>query len=478
VTLTAEKPTLLTVYRYLPQTNCGECGEATCMAFASNLLDRKANVEDCPPIVREPRYKAGRGKLADLVAPPVKEVLVGSKENGVRIGGKEVLYRHELTFHNPTALAIDVSDKMEDQPLLERCKAAEAFQIEKMGQKLRLDLIALRCGSGDPGRFAKAASLVTANAHLPLILCSLDPEAVRSALEASKDRKPLIYAATEENWRDMGALAKRFGCPLAVSAPGDLSLLKSLAVTLRQMGVEDLILDPGTGAEGKALMETVSNLTMIRRAGIKVRDKAVGFPVMAVPAVAYLSGQNAVTTAFREAYLASVFINRYADLLILHGLEIWSLMPILTLRLNVYTDPRKPVAVASELKTIGAPDGNSPVLVTTNFALTAYTVMGDLEASKVSCYLLIADSEGLAVDTAVAGGQLTAAKIKDVMSASGVEGKVKHRRLIIPGRAARLRGDIEDATGWEILVGPKDSSQIPDFLRKNWGTPDTSRVPA
>jgi len=474
----AEKPTLLTVFKYLPQTNCGECGEATCMAFASKLLDRKASVEECPPLVRETRYKARRGKLADLIAPPVKEVLIGSKENGVRIGGKEVLYRHELTFHNPTAVAIDVSDKLEDQALLERCRAAEVFQIEKMGQKLKLDLIALRCASGDPGRFAKAASLVSANTRLPLVLCSFDPEAIRSALEASKDTRPLIYAATEENWRDMGALAKRFGCPLAASATGDLSLLKSLAVTLRQMGVENLVLDPGTGAEGKALMETVSNLTMLRRAAIRRRDRAIGLPVMAVPAVVRLDGQNTVAAAFKEAYLASVFLNRYADLLILHGLEVWSLMPILTMRLNVYTDPRKPVAVASELKVIGEPDESSPVLVTTNFALTAYTVMGDLEASKVSCYLLIANSEGLAVDTAVAGGQLTAAKIEDVISASGIEGKVRHRKLILPGRAARLRGDVEDTTGWEVLVGPKDSSQIAEFLKKNWGTPEAPTAPA
>ncbi|MEM3045796.1 MAG: acetyl-CoA decarbonylase/synthase complex subunit gamma [Candidatus Bathyarchaeia archaeon] len=474
----AEKPTLLTVYRYLPQTNCGECGEATCMAFASKLLERAAKVEDCPPLVKDPKLKGRREKLADLVAPPVREVIVGSEKNAVKIGGKEVLYRHELTFHNPTALAMDLSDKLEDQAVLERCKSIEAFKIEKMGQKLGLDLIAIRCASGDPGRFAKVASLVTANTRLPLMLCSLDPEAVRSAMEASKDNRPLLYAATAENWRDMGALAKRFNCPLVASAPGDLSLLKSLALTLRQMGVQDLVLDPGTGTEGKALMETISNLTMIRRAGVKLRDKAVGFPLMAVPAVAYLNGQNPVTAAFKEAYLASMFINRYADLLVLHSLETWSLMPILNLRFNVYTDPRKPVAVQAELKTIGEPDENSPVLVTTNFALTAYTVSGDLEASKVSCYLLIADSEGLAVDTAVAGGQLTAAKIKEVLAASGVEGKVKHRRLILPGRAARLRGDVEDATGWEVIVGPKDSSQIADFLKKNWSVPTASDAAA
>jgi acetyl-CoA decarbonylase/synthase complex subunit gamma len=463
-----KKATLLSVYQFLPQTNCGECGEITCMTFASKLLERKAAVEECPPL-QQPRYKAEALKLRELVAPPIKEVVVGIGERAVKIGGKEVLYRHELTLHNPTAIAIDVSDKMDDSTIVARCRLVEGFQFTRIGEKLTLNALAVRSASGKPERFAQTVALVTKSTNLPLVLCSLDPEALRLAVE-QKDvlkRRPLLYAATKDNWKEMGALVRQYNCPLAVFAPNNLKALKSLVRALRTMGVEDMVLDPGFFPEGEKMKESIENLVMIRRAAIQREDKDFGYPILLIPAVAWLGESvDERAAAYKESYLTSLLITRFTDMMILHSTEAWSILPVITLRQSVYTDPRKPVAVEPGLREIGKPDAKAPVLITSNFALTYYTVSNDIEAQGVACHLLVLNTEGLSVETSVAGGQFTAAGVKDLISSTMIEGKVKHRKLMIPGMAARLSGDIEDQAKWEVVVGPRDSSQIKEFIEK------------
>jgi len=466
----SEKVTLLSVYRYLPQTNCGECGVTSCMVFASKLLNREATPEDCPPLKRT-KYKQQMVRLIELLAPPIKEVTIGIGDNALKIGGKEVMYRHELTYHNPTAIAIDISDTMDDKKISERCKAIEAFTFVRIGERLKLNMIAVRCSSKDPDRFAFVTSLITRSCKLPLILCSFDPKILKVALEKGdiSDKRPLLYAATEDNWREMSELSKQYDCPVAIFAPNNITLLKSLIKTLQTVGIPDMVIDLGTYTDGKLLRETINNLVMVRRAAIQRRDRDMGYPIMCIPATVWIGERlDPVTASYREAYTASLFMNRYADLLVMHTIEVWSLLPILTLRQNIYTDPRKPVSVESGLRIVGSPDMKSPVLLTTNFALTYYTVVNDLESSGIDCYLLVVDTEGLAVEVSVAGGQLTSAGVKELFSSVGIEDKVKHHKLIIPGLSARLKGDIEDTTNWEVLVGPRDSSQIKSFLAKDW----------
>ncbi|MEM3382635.1 MAG: acetyl-CoA decarbonylase/synthase complex subunit gamma [Nitrososphaerales archaeon] len=465
-----EKVTLLSVYRYLPQTNCGECGEPNCMAFASKLLDRRATPDNCPPL-KKPKYKEQLAKLIELIAPPIKEVKLGVGENLVKIGGKEVMYRHELTYHNPTAIAIDVSDTMDDDKIVERCKKIESISIVRIGDTLKVNMIAVRCASKDPDRFSYVVSLVARSCNLPLILCSFDPKILRAALEKGQvaNKRPLLYAVTEENWREFSELAKQYDCPVAVFAPNNLSLIKSLIKTLQAIGIHDIVIDAGSYTEGNLLRDSVNNFIMIRRAAIKRGDKDLGYPIMAVPAVVWMvENQEPVIASYREACMASLFMNRFADLLIMHTSEIWALLPVLTLRQNIYTDPRKPVSVESGLRVIGKPDEKSPVFLTTNFALTYFTVANDLESAGINCYLLVLDAEGLAVEVSVAGGQFNPSKVKDLFTSSGIEKMVKHKKLIIPGLAARLKGEIEDLTGWEVIVGPRDSSQIKSFLTKYW----------
>lgn len=465
-----KKATLLSVYQLLPQTNCGKCGEITCMTFASKLLERTAGVEECPPL-KEAQYKPQSSKLRELVAPPIKEIVFGVGERAVKIGGKEVVYRHELTLHNPTAIAIDVSDKMDDATIAARCRLVEDFQFTRIGEKLTLDAMAVRCASGNAERFAQTVALVARTTSLPLILCSFDPEALRVAVEQKDvlNRRPLLYAAIKDNWREVGSLAKQYNCPVAVFEPNDLKTLKSLVRTLRMMGVEEMILDPGFFPEGGKMKESIEKMVMIRRGAIQREEKDFGYPILLVPAVAWLGeGVDERAAAYRESYLASLLITRFADVMILHSTEIWSILPVITLRQGAYTDPRKPVAVEPGLRQIGKPDANAPVLITTNFALTYYTVSNDIESQGVTCHLLVLNTEGLSVESSVAGGQFTAAGVKDLIASTGIEGKVNHRKLIIPGMAARLSGDIEDQSKWEVMVGPRDSSEVQKFIAKQW----------
>ncbi len=456
------------VYKLLPKTNCKECGEENCMAFATKLVNREVTLGQCPPLLKK-EFESSYKQLKDMLKPAVKEVAIGAGEKMVKIGGKLVMYRHEFTYANPTAIALDVTDEMPDDELLNRINKTENFNFEYIGQTLKLDMIALRSTSNDPDKFANTVRKVIEKTKLPLILCSLNASVLEAGLMVDPKRKPLLYAATQDNWRDMAELALMYACPLVVSAPNDLKLLKSLVKTLVAYGVEDLVLDPGTFS-GESIGDTVNNFTMLRRAACKRGDELSGFPLIGIPMTAWLERGDLPEeiVKWREASLASMLIVRYADIVVLHGTDGWSLLPTVVLRQNIYTDPRKPVAVESGLKVFGSPDENSPVMFTTNFALTYFTVASDLESAKINTYLLVVDTEGIAVDSAVAGRKLTAEKVADFIKSSGLEGKVKHRKLIIPGKAARLSGEIEDLSGWEVLVGPRDSSEIPKFLQEKW----------
>jgi len=459
------------VYKLLPRTNCKECGEENCMAFATKLVNREVTVEKCAPLLAKENEKAYR-QLKEMLRPAIKEIVIGTGAKAVKIGGKIVLYRHEFAYFNPTAIAVDITDEMSEEEMLDRIARTERFSFEYIGQTLKLDMIAIRSSSNDPDKFVATVKKVVENTSLPLILCSLNPTVLEAGLTAAQNSRPLLYAATRDNWKDMAELALKYKCPLAIFAPNDLKMLRSLAKTLLDCGVEELVLDPGT-LSGEGLADSLNNFTMIRRAACKEGDDLFGFPLLAVPMVAWLESSEVPVEIpkWKEAYLAALFLVRFADVAIIHDVDGWALLPVTVLRQNIYTDPRKPVAVEPGLKVFGAPDENSPVMFTTNFALTYYTVASDIESAKASAYLLVVDTEGIAVDSAVAGRKLTAEKVADALKTSGVENKVNHRKLIIPGKAARLSGEIEELSGWQVFVGPRDSSDIPKLLQEKWPKP-------
>jgi acetyl-CoA decarbonylase/synthase complex subunit gamma len=456
------------VYKLLPKTNCKECGLDNCMAFATKIVNREINIDQCPPLFKKGNEKAYK-QLKELLKPAVKEVIVGVGDKARKLGGKLVMFRHEFTYTNPTAIAIDVTDEMSAQEVENRVKRTENYSFEYIGYTLKLDMIAIRSTSGDAEKFKATVKKVADTTTLPMILCSLSSNVLEAGLMAAPKLRPLLYAATKENWKDMAELALMYNCPLVVSSPNDLNTLVSLAKTLMAYGVTDLVLDPGTFIND-GLPDTINNFTMLRRAATKGGEELAGFPLMGIPMVAWMEGSGTFEDVlkWREAYLASMLVVRYADVLVMHGADGWSLLPITVLRQNIYTDPRKPVAVAPGLKVFGTPDENSPVFFTSNFALTYYTVASDLESSKLNAYLIVVETEGSAIDSGVAGRKLTAERVADAIKASGVESKVKHRKIIIPGKASRISGEIEELSGWKVQVGPRDSSEIPKYLTEKW----------
>lgn len=451
--------TAMEIYRLLPKTNCAKCGEASCMAFATKLSDKETNLELCTQLAANEMEK-----LENLLAPAVREITIGKGEKAMILGGDEVLYRYELTYYNQTPLVIDVNDNMDEEALNERIKIIEATEFERTGEKLVLDGIAVRNVSGDKDKFAETA-LKLKSSKLPLVLCSMDPEVIKAALDKVGDERPLLYAATENNIEDMASIAIEYDCPLTLFVPNDLEKMKELSRILRSKGIKDIVLDPGTYVD-EGIGDTLDNFVMIRRLAIEEKDEDFRFPILGIPALTWLYEKDEVQGGIKEATIAATLMNKYADMLIIHGTNIWELIPVLTLRQSLFTDPRKPQAVDPGLYEFGEFGENSPVLMTTNFALTYYTVEGDLKSGKATCYLLVLDTEGRAVDVSLAGGQLTGKSVADLIKDSGIEDKVKTRTLIIPGLSAPISGEIEDESGWEVLVGPRDSSAVPDFFIK------------
>jgi acetyl-CoA decarbonylase/synthase complex subunit gamma len=457
------------IYRLLPGTNCKECGDVTCMAFASSMIERDKVVEDCSPLFAEDKYIENRGKLLEMMTPPVREVTIGTGERAFNIGGEEVMYRHELTFFNPTALIVDIDDEMPSDEIAKKADMADKLTVERIGQELTLQGIAVRSKSGDETKFGDAVITVMENSDLPLVICSLNPELLEVALEIAAERKPLIYAATKENLGKVADLALKHGCPVVASSPGDIHGLLDIVTGLMNRGIEDIVLDIGTYPLGEKFGEMIDNLAALRRLAIEDKVKEAGFPILGVPLVAWLAEKDPVKGGVAEATLAASQSLKYCDALIIHSPEMWEILPLLTLRQNIYTDPRVPISVDAGFYTIGKPDENSPVLMTTNFALTYYTVASDLEASGVNCYLLVVDTEGLAVEPAMAGSKLTPGVVKEALDSSEAKAKVNHKTMVIPGMAARISGELEEETGWDVKVGPIDSSRIQAFLEKEKG---------
>ena len=456
------------IYKALPKINCKECGVDNCMAFATKLVNREMELDSCKPLLK-PENAKSYAKLQDLLKPAVKEMTVGVGDKAKKIGGKLVMYRHEFTYKNPTAIAIDVTDEMPDNEVVARVQKTENYTFEYIGNTLRLDMIAVRCTSEDADKFKACVKKVSETTKLPMILCTLNPAIAEAGLMAAPKARPLLYAATASNWKDMAELALMYNCPLVASAPNDLTALMSLAKTLIAYGVTDIVLDPGTFAN-EGLPDTLNNFTMLRRAATKGGEELAGLPLMGVPMVVWADKGDTADDLikWREAYITGMLITRYADILVLHGNDGWSLLPNTVLRQNIYTDPRKPVAVAPGLKVFGTPDENSPVMFTSNFALTYYTVASDIESSKTNAYLIVVETEGSAIDSGVAGRKLTAERVADAIKASGIEGKVKHKKIISPGKASRISGEIEELSGWKVLVGPRDSSEIPKYIIDKW----------
>jgi acetyl-CoA decarbonylase/synthase complex subunit gamma len=464
----------LNLYKFLPQTNCGDCGEQTCMAFAAGLIARERTVEECKPLFDEKKQKKYAKKLASLketIAPEVALVYIGTGDKQVKVGGEDVMYRHQMTFFNKPPFAYDVTDSMNEADLVERVKLIDTWKKFYIGNWEEVEMVAVRSVTGDADKFAKCVKKVVENTDKPLILCSFDPKVLKAGLEVCAAKRPLIYAATKENWKEVAQLAYDYKVPVALSVPFDLDGLVGMALTFKEMGINDLVLDPGTAPNGEKLQETLQNFIKLRRAAVEESQKDFSYPVMALPINAWMTTDDPVRGAYWESVLSAAFVCRGADIMVRHSIEPHSVMPDMHMRFNIYTDPRTPVQVKPGLHKVGKPTEDSPIFLTTNFALTYYTVESDLGSNEIDCYLLAVNTDGIGVQASVAGGQLTPSKIKDAFTEAEVDfSKTSHKSFILPGMAAKFSGELDDLYKYEVkaLVGPEDSGRIPGWMEKQW----------
>ena len=437
------------IFKLLPQTNCKECGVPTCLAFAMSLASGKAELDSCPYVSDE-----AREKLADASAPPIRPVKVGKGVRQRTTGGETVLYRHEKTFFNETILAATVSSDVDSAELEKKLKIYNAFQYERVGFNLRPELIALKDAGTGKDAFAAAAKAIAEKSEFNLVLMTEDLDVMKAGVEAAGFKRPLLYAATKDNADELGALAKDNDLPLAVKADS-VDGLTQLTEKLTGMGLKDLVLDSGSREIKQAFEDQVA----IRRAALKASNKALGFPTITFPC-------EMASNLDMETLIAGMFVAKYGGIVVMSDFSTESLFPLLLERLNIFTDPQRPMTVKEGIYEIGTPDEKSPILVTTNFALTYFIVSGEIEASKVPACLLIKDAEGLSVLTAWAACKSAGDDVGTFVKKSGIMDKTNTQELVIPGYAAAIVGEVEEELpDWKITVGPREAAHIPAFMK-------------
>lgn len=439
----------LEIYKHLPKTNCKKCGFPTCLAFAMALAGKKTSLDKCPDITEEAKIA-----LESASAPPMATISVGTGESRVEIGGETVLFRHEKTFYHPCAIGITLSDSLEKETVLQRIEKINKLKFERVGIPLQVNLIAISNDSNNLDKFCNVIREATEKSDLGLILISNNPAAIDAGLKISGEKRPLIYAAKEDNREAMVDLAKKYSCSLAIYG-SNLEELDSLSRKVVASGVRDVVLDPGT----RSLVGSLQDFTQMRRLALKRGYRPFGYPV-----IAFVNDND----PYREVSMAATYIAKYANIVVLDRIEPEEILPLITLRQNIYTDPQKPIMVEPKLYEVGTPNENSPLLVTTNFSLTFFTVQPEIEASKIPSYLLIVEAEGLSVLTAWAAEKFTPEGIAEAMKKAEVEKKLSHRKVIIPGYVAVMKAKLEEESGWEVLVGPKEGSGIPRYLKETW----------
>jgi acetyl-CoA decarbonylase/synthase complex subunit gamma len=419
------------IYKLLPKTNCGDCDVPTCLAFAMQLANLKVELSQCPHVSEDAHAALGAAS-----APPIKMVAVGAGELKLELGDEKVLYRHEKTFYHAPPLVGIVEDGWDEGTIKAKAAEVKALVFDRVGRQEGMNAVAVWHTTGD---MAAAARLAKEASGLALVLVGSDEGAMRAALGAVGGEKPLIVSAEVGSNAAMVALAKEHGCPVAVGSDGGLEGLADEVKAAKEAGVEDIVM-----LMRGELGDLFNDLIAVRRLAINKSFRELGYPALTI-----VEGDDGVATALEAATL----LMKYSSML------------LVTLRLNVYTDPQKPIQVKPGIYDVGEPGPEAPFMLTSNFSLTYFSVEGDVDKSKVPSRILVVDTEGLSVLTAFAAGKMEPDKMAEAIEASGISDLVNHKRLIIPGMISRASGKLGELSGWEIIVGPRESSGIPKFLR-------------
>lgn len=437
------------VAKKLPQRKgCKDCGFPTCFAFAMKLASGGATVDKCSYLSEEIKVE-----LEEALAPPIKLVTVGSDESALKIGNEEAIYRHEKTFIHPPGIAVLISDREDEAGIEERIAKMMQLQFERVGLTLRADLFALKFESGEKAKYEALVRKVCEASDAGTILVSEDLEALFSARDICAGRSPLLYPITKDNLERAIPLIKQSPTPVGVKAESVEGLIP-LTSRLKEEGIEELVLDPGS----RNFLDVLRDQTFIRRAALKQNFRPLGYPTIAFPSAVGYHG-------LKEILTASMCVIKFAGIIVLSDLKKESLLPLLVQRLSIYTDPRMPLAIEQGIYEIGQPRDEAPVLVTSNWSLTYFLVSSATEESKVDTFVCVKDTGGLGVVTSWGAGKFSGDSVGTFIKKSGIEERVKHRKLIIPGKVAQIRGELEEALpGWEIVIGPREASELPGFL--------------
>jgi len=439
------------VYKNLPKTNCGDCAFPTCLAFAMQVAAKQKALTDCPHISEE-----AKAVLSEASTPPMKLVHIGPPgDAGIDIGQETVMFRHEERFHYAPAVAVRIPASLTDEEALEKLETINTAVFTRIGQELSVRLTALDLEGMSPEAAAARVTALAEKSRTALVLMTSDPAVMTAAVKDIAAKKPLLYNAAGDTAEAMIQLAVETKCPLAVSAP-TLEELADITTAAKGKGVTDMVLS----FDGKDTSTTIRNITRARRAALRKNFRALGFPAMT---------DCTLDDPLKEAVLAGTFVAKYAGIIIVDSADSATLLPILTMIQNIYTDPQVPNTVEAKLYEVGSVNENSPVMFTTNFALTYFSVEGEVERSKIPSYICVVDTEGLGVLNAYAGDKLSAENVIKALQAQDVASKVTHRKLIIPGLLPIFRAEIEETSEWkEVIIGPESASGIPTFLSQNW----------
>jgi acetyl-CoA decarbonylase/synthase complex subunit gamma len=436
----------LQIQKLLPKTNCKECGSNTCLAFAMKLAARKADISQCPYASEEAIQTLGAA-----YEPPVKLIELGTGKS-LKLGEETVLYRHEKTFVHQTALAVNIDDTDTPETIEQTLGNINNYLLERVGEEFGLDMVSVTQKSSDIETFVKLAQKAWETVKRPLILRSSNPEALIAAAKTVKGSRSVLASAAPGTDHELRTAAQENDHVLAVTAP-DLNELTLLTDKLKKDGFNDLLLEFQT----YSLAEQFQTNSITRRAALKDNYKPLGYP-----SLTFIDPGDIFETTVR----ASSEICKYGGICVLPFFDAAQLATLMTLRLNIYTDPQKPIQVEPKLYPIGEPKPDSPVFVTTNFSLTYFIVSGEIENIGISAWLLVPECEGMSVLTAWAAGKFSGVTIGKFAKDIDLDNQVTVREIVIPGYVAQISGELEESLpGWKVLVGPQDASDLESFIK-------------
>ncbi len=435
----------LDIFKLTPKTNCKECGNPTCMAFAMKVAQGTLSIDKCPHMSDE-----AKATLSEATAPPMKSLKFGAGDSEHTIGGETVLFRHEKTFVSHSLFGVSVCPKCDFDSVM---ADVEKVSYERIGEHMYTEVLNLKFG-GDKEAYAALVKKAIGRGRALILECA-DAEAAAAALEICAAEKPILNGANPENYKEMAELAKAKGVLLGVSAP-DLDALHDTAAAIEGLGYKDLVLDV-TGADAK---ETYANAIQVRRAALKDKDRTFGYP--SIVNLSRIAGGDAL----KQTALASMFVLKYGSIIVMDGMSYAQALPLFGLRQNIFTDPQKPMKVEPGIYALNGATADAPCATTVDFALTYFIVSGELERSGAPVNLLISDAGGYSVLTAWAAGKFSAGSIAKFFKEQDIESKISSRDLIIPGKAAVLKGELEEQLpGWNIIVAPNEATGLVKFMK-------------